>query len=80
MAKGAISSVQEIGRDLLKFLGSKGKKEIGKIKVDFEIGFATFLERNYKALSKIKTPLNPKSPVSLESTFEAPTITLDGKS
>jgi hypothetical protein len=79
LAKGAIDGLKEIAKDVLKAGTAFGRKQIGKLAVDFEFGFKEYLDRNYRRLSIVKTLLNPATPVSLEATYVAPSLAIGEK-
>jgi hypothetical protein len=79
IAKGAIDGLKEIAKDVLKAGTSFGRKQIGKLAVDFEFGFKEYLDRNYKRLSVVKTLLNPTTPVSLEASYVPPSLAIGEK-
>jgi hypothetical protein len=72
LAKGAIDGLKEIAKEVFRASAAFGKKQVGKLAVDFEYGFKEYLDRNYRRLSLVKTLLNPAVPVSLEATYVAP--------
>ena len=79
LVKGTIDGVKEIAKELIKSAAHLGQKELKKTLLDFQMGFGSFLDRNYKRVSRIKTLLNPASPVSLEATFVPPSLIFEGK-
>lgn len=79
LVKGAAQAGAAIAKDIGMLLASKGVKEANKLTVTFEIAFQKFLDRNYKKFSRIKTLLNPSTPIALESVYEAPTVKVGGK-
>ena len=76
LVKGAIDGLKEIAKDVVKGAVALGRKQIGRLAVDFEYGFKDYLDRNYKRLSRIKTLLNPSEPIALEVTYVSPTFSL----
>jgi hypothetical protein len=76
---GAVKVAYDLAKELLAYGTNIGKKEMGKLSVDFEGSFKRFLDRNYKQYSKIKTLINPATPFSLEKVFVSPLIEVAGK-
>jgi energy-coupling factor transporter ATP-binding protein EcfA2 len=74
IAKGVAQVITDVGQYVWSGLQSAGRSEFKKLSVDFESGFRTFLNRNFKKYSKIKTLLNPGSPLSLEAVYESPSL------
>lgn len=77
LVKGAIEVAKDTLKEFIQNVVSKGKRELQKITIDQSGGFQKYLERNYKSVSRIKTLLNPSTPVQLETTYEAPKVTVD---
>jgi predicted NACHT family NTPase len=79
LVKGAVEGLKEIGKDVVKGAVTLGRKQVGKLSVDFEYGFKDFLKRNYKRLSRVKTLLNPTEPVAIEATYVSPNFSLQDR-
>ena len=77
--KGATDALKDVVKDIVKSTAKFAQKEYKKLLIDFEGGFGTFLDRNHRRLSRIKTLLNPSTPVSLEATYVAPNLRCDDK-
>ena len=52
-------------------------QQLGRSSVDLEFAFKHFLDRNLRQYSRIKTLLNPGSPIPLDTAFEPPTLEVD---
>lgn len=77
IVQGAAEVIALLAKDIVLFLKDKGQRELDKLSVDLETGFKKFLDRNYRQYSKIKTLLNSAGPISLESAFESPFLSID---
>ena len=69
--------VSQFAKDLLTFLKKEGMQQLGRSSVDLEFAFKHFLDRNLRQYSRIKTLLNPGSPIPLDTAFEPPTLEVD---
>lgn len=77
LVKGALEVARDIFKEFAQWALSKGKNELQKLAIEQTGGFQKYLERNYRSVSRIKTLLNPSTPVPLETTYESPKVTVD---
>ena len=62
IVKGAIEGVKDIVKEVVKSAAHFGQRELKKVLIDFQIGFESFLERNYRRISRIELHPVPKTP------------------
>jgi hypothetical protein len=72
--KGATDALKDVVKDITKSAAKFAQREYKKLLLDFEGGFGSFLERNFRRISRIKTLLNPSTPISLEVSYVAPNL------
>ena len=69
VAAGIAQAITNVSRDLAESSVRYAKGQIKKILLDLEVGFQTYLSRNYERCSKVKTLLHRVYPIEIEQAY-----------